>query len=130
MLALQIGADDRGVPQRNIACRADRDLAGGAELVPADRRVEGDDRVELIGQLLLDRRDDHLARMDGNRDAVDLHFSLLSNSAAYGLHWRQGCPIRGIGTPAPQPIHSPGIRPPAVAAALAATAACSLETGF
>src|SRR5690606_35180038 len=60
-LALEVGADHRGVRQHGVAVLEHGDLAERADLLELVAYVERDHRIELVVELLLGEGDQHLA---------------------------------------------------------------------
>lgn len=68
---LEVSDDDRGVREREVAVLQRRDLARRAELAPTGRRIEREHGFYAVLEALLQRGDDHLANVNGQRDAID-----------------------------------------------------------
>src|SRR5262249_16722872 len=69
------------------------DQPGRAQRSPVRRRIERDHRLNLVVDVLRDRRNDRLACMNRERNAVDRdHDFLLWEAAGRGWRKREGLP--------------------------------------
>jgi hypothetical protein len=77
---LEVGADGGGIREAEITVDDGRNLARGTDRAPVRRGIAGDDGNDghdLVRQVLGQRGDDHLARVHGQGDAIDLQHDRL-----------------------------------------------------
>src|SRR5665213_2735098 len=96
LLALHIEADGGGFREREIAVLDGRNQPRWTERGPIRRRIERNHRLDPVIDVLVDRRDDRLSHVDGNRNAVDRNHDWLLGVIA-GRHRRSGSHVPNAG---------------------------------